>query len=108
MSRAERIRSTLEASLAPVHLEIVDESHQHSVPKGAESHFKVVIAAAAFTGKSRVDRHRAVNAVLRDELARGLHALTLAVYSPDEWQRGPEVAQSPACLGGSKAEKAGS
>lgn len=105
MSRAERIRTVLEASLSPLHLEIIDESHQHSVPRGAESHFKVVVATGLFEGKTRVDRHRAVNALLKDELAKGLHALTVSAYSPSEWQRSPEVMSSPQCLGGSKADK---
>ena len=107
MSRAERIRSLLEPSLRPVHLEIINESHQHSVKPGSETHFKVVIATGAFEGKSRIDRHRAINALLKPELERGLHALTLSTFSENEWSASPQVMASPACLGGSRADKAG-
>lgn len=103
MSRADRIRSVLVTELHPEHLEVIDESHMHSVPKGAESHFKLVIAAAAFEGKNRVARHRAVNALLKAELDAGLHALTLTTFTPQEWSASPDVQASPACLGGSKA-----
>jgi BolA family transcriptional regulator, general stress-responsive regulator len=47
-------------------VELVDESHMHSVPEGAESHFKLLVVSERFAGKNLVARHRAVNAVLRD------------------------------------------
>jgi BolA protein len=77
----------------------------HSVPKGAETHFKVVVASDAFEGKSLVNRHRAVNQLLQDELAAGLHALTMTTLTASEWGQSPEVKSSPACLGGSKADR---
>jgi len=105
MTRAERIRSVLEEKLKPLHLEVIDESSMHSVPKGSESHFKLILAADAFAGKSRVERHRVVNALLREELAAGLHALTLTAFSPEEWSASPDVLASPECHGGSKRDK---
>ena len=83
--------------------EIENESHKHSVKPGSETHFKVTVASAAFEGKSRLDRHRAVHAALRTELDTGLHALSIAAFTPDEWASAPERLASPACLGGSKA-----
>ena len=71
------VRSILEEKLrtafAPDWLEIVDESHRHAGHAGhrpeGETHFRVAIVSAAFAGKSRVERHRLVNAVLSEELA---------------------------------------
>ena len=78
---AERMRAKLEAAFAPDRLEVVDESESHrghaGWREGGETHFRVVMRAAAFDGLSRVERSRAVHAVLRDELAGGVHALAL-------------------------------
>ena len=105
MSRQSRIESTLGDALAPVFLSVENESHNHSVRKGSETHFKVVVASAEFEGKGRIDRHRLVNALLESELKSGLHALTLRALTPSEWEAdGAANFESPACLGGSKAE----
>lgn len=105
MNRAERIRAAVEAGLSPTHLDVIDESHMHSVPKGAESHFKLVVAAAGFEGRSRVQRHRLVNGLLKQELDSGLHALALVLFTPEEWRQSGVVLDSPACRGGSKADE---
>lgn len=101
MRRHERIEQRLRAELSPVGLEIVDESHMHASGPGAETHFKVTIASEAFRGRSRVERHRVVNRCLADELASGLHALSVFALDPDEASAHVAFA-SPACLGGSK------
>ncbi len=102
MSRKIRIEEKLTDGLAPLALQVVDESHKHNVPKGAESHFNVMVVSEQFAGQGRVDRHRAVYGLLGDEMKSGLHALTLTLLSPDEKQ-GREAIASPKCLGGSKA-----
>ncbi|MFO0676929.1 MAG: BolA family protein [Polyangiaceae bacterium] len=105
-TRRERIETVLREALGPVFLAVENESHQHSVPKGSETHFKVVIASAAFEGLGRIDRHRKVNALLERELRSGLHALTIRALDPAEWEAGgAEGFVSPACLGGSKADR---
>lgn len=96
------IHAKLTAAFAPVHQEVTNESHMHSVPPGSETHFKVVLAAPAFAGKRQVQRHQAVYAALADELRAGVHALALHTYSPDEWQANQSVPDSPQCLGGGK------
>lgn len=86
------VRSILEEKLrtafAPEWLEIVDESHRHAGHAGhrpeGETHFRVAIVSAAFAGKSRVERHRLVNAVLSEELASRVHALALKASAPGE------------------------
>ncbi len=104
--RSDRIRSALETSFAPLFVNVINESHQHSVKPGSETHFKIVVASEAFEGKSRVERQRAVNAALKSELESGLHALTMSTFSPKEWAEAPEIMKSPACLGGSKQRAA--
>lgn len=88
MSVRSTLQDKLEAAFAPERLDIVDESHLHVGHAGhrpeGESHFRVTIVAAAFVGKSRVERHRLVNNVLAEELAARVHALALKASAPDE------------------------
>ena len=105
MSRAETLRRALEEGLAPSHLEVVDESSQHSVPRGAETHFKVTVVSEAFAGLSAVQRHRRVTQLLGEAFRAGLHALSIHAKTPAEWGSAPGAMASPACLGGSKAER---
>lgn len=88
MSAEDRIRTKLTAGLAPVSLEVIDESERHrghgGWREGGETHFRVKVVSAAFTGKSRVNRHRMVNALLADDIAGGIHALALETKAPGE------------------------
>jgi BolA protein len=104
VSRQQSIQEKLSAALAPVHLDVENESRMHNVPAGSETHFKVVIVSDAFEGLGLVDRHRRVNAALADELKTGLHALTIRALTPTQWSvEGAAGFQSPPCLGGSKS-----
>jgi BolA family transcriptional regulator, general stress-responsive regulator len=84
----QNLARKLTAALSPVALEIIDESSQHHGHAGAhpqgESHFRIKIVAPGFQGKSRVERHRMVNAVLADELKIRVHALAIEAKAPDE------------------------
>ena len=104
MNRQARIASAVTEALAPLHLEVVDESDQHAVPAGAQSHFKLLVVSEAFTGQGLVARHRRLNRLLHDEFEQGLHALALHTWTPQEWfEKGGAAPDSPPCLGGSKA-----
>lgn len=104
----QSIEAKLRDGLAPGHLDVLNESHMHSVPPNSETHFKVIVVSAAFAGKSRVARHQAVNALLADEIAGPVHALSIQAHTPEEWvARGGVVLDSPECLGGGKADAAG-
>ena len=85
---AERITTRLEQALAPIRLTVLDESHQHhghaGWREGGETHFRVDIVSQAFAGKSRLERHRLVNAALSEELSGGVHALAIAARAPEE------------------------
>ncbi len=99
--------------------EVINESYMHSVPRGSETHFKVVVVSDMFKGQSvsyhissaqlmkpLLDRHRNVNNVLGDEFKAGLHALSIQAKTLEQWeQSGQKVEPSPACLGGMKHEK---
>ena len=88
MTRAERIESKLKREFSPSELSVTDESGRHAGHAGArpegETHFHVRIVAAAFTGLSRVERQRCINAALAGEFDAGLHALSLKALSPAE------------------------
>jgi len=83
MVMAELIRKRLEAAFQPVELVVLNESHRHAGHAGddgsGESHFRVSIAAPAFAGMGRVERHRAVHAALGPEVMERIHALALDI-----------------------------
>jgi BolA protein len=88
MSVEDSIREKLTRAFTPVALEIVNESHHHAGHAGSpgtgESHFRIKVVSAAFAGKSRVERHRMVNAALAEELAGPVHALAITALAPQE------------------------
>jgi BolA family transcriptional regulator, general stress-responsive regulator len=103
MTVQSTIETKLADALAPLHLEVVNESGNHSVPSGSESHFRVVLVAAAFEGRPLLARHRQVNTVLADELATSVHALALHTYTEAEWRaRFGTAPLSPPCHGGAR------
>lgn len=88
MTAETRLKEKLMVALNPIRLDIINESEMHaghrSSPGTGESHFRILIVSPAFEGKSRVDRHRMVNAALGDEVGGRIHALALATYAPGE------------------------
>jgi len=88
MSLESRMREKLMVGLHPTRLDLVNESHLHaghsSSPGTGESHFRLLIVSDAFSGKSRVERHRIVNALLANELRDGVHALAIKARAPGE------------------------
>ncbi len=74
--------------MTPAVIEVVNDFHRHaghgSSPQTGESHFSVVVVSPAFAGKSRLERHRMVNAVLAEELAGPVHALAVTALTPEE------------------------
>lgn len=88
MNRSERIISLLTQELAPTRLEVEDESGKHighvGARPGGETHYRVLVESAAFTGKSHVARHQMIYALLDDELKTGLHALSIQALAPGD------------------------
>ena len=85
--RIALIEARLTASLAPLSLTVRDDSAQHAGHAGAASggHFTVTIVSSAFAGKPRVARHRLVYDALADAMQRGIHALAIVAYTPEEF-----------------------
>lgn len=103
MSIENRITAKLTVAFEPGALIVENQSDQHSGPPGRETHFKVVVVSNRFAGQGLVQRHRAVNSTLAEELRSGVHALAIEALTPEQWKdRGGAIAESPPCLGGSK------
>jgi BolA family transcriptional regulator, general stress-responsive regulator len=86
-TRVARIRALLEQQLAPVRLEIHDESAAHAEHAGAAGgagHFRVLVVSEAFRGRSLVQRHRLVHDALAQMLKNEIHALALVTKAPEE------------------------
>lgn len=61
----------------------------------APADFAVAIVSSAFAGKTQIARHRLVNSLLKDEFDNmGLHALSLRLKTPEEWEG--EIAKAQA------------
>lgn len=101
MTRLQRLNDALSHALNPVMLTIEDESNRHHVPEGAETHFKIIAVSSRFNDMNRVARHRMVNACVSQEFSSGMHALSLHLYTPDEWKKhAVTVLDSPKCRNG--------
>tara|TARA_B110001454_G_scaffold219202_1_gene251923 strand:- start:46 stop:363 length:318 start_codon:yes stop_codon:yes gene_type:complete len=102
--RNQRLNDKLSEELRPTFLHIEDESGNHSVPEGSESHFKVIVVSPMFEGLPKIARHQKIYSILADELKSGLHALSIRAYTASEWDKEKRHGgyDSPECLGGSK------
>lgn len=99
MSIQQSIEDKLTQAFAPQRLVIMNESAQHAghhhvdsdhhseFDGTGETHFRVRIVSEAFAGMSRIERHRAVNDLLADELKAGVHALAIEPAAPGEKTR---------------------
>ncbi|MCB0412594.1 MAG: BolA family transcriptional regulator [Bdellovibrionales bacterium] len=103
-SRQSRLEHLLRAEFQPVFLNVINESHSHSVPENSETHFRVELVSKTFKDLGRLARSRKVHVLVAEEFAEGLHALSLQLYTPEEWEKLGEQSLfgSPACRGGSR------
>jgi BolA protein len=88
MTTRDIITNKLREAFSPESLDVSDESHLHEGHAGhrpgGETHFRVYIVSQAFRGKSRIERHRMINAALAWELEDGVHALAIHAQAPGE------------------------
>lgn len=96
MSIQEQIEQKLHEAFQPEYLEIMNESHMHR-GSATESHFKVILVSELFSGKRLILRHREVNTVLAYELKHQIHALSLHLYTPEQWGKQDNIPLSPPC-----------
>jgi BolA protein len=91
MSVAEALRQQLQDRLDPQRLEIIDESAGHQGHagwrEGGETHFRVVVVAGCFVGRTRIDRQRLVHGAAADLLRDRIHALSITALAPGEADR---------------------
>lgn len=92
MSIRANIEQKLAAAFSPRQIEVINESHLHAGHQEhfdgtGETHLRLRIVADAFSGMSRVERHRAINALVADELAGGVHAFAIEAAAPGEPRR---------------------
>ena len=82
------ITNKLREAFTPESLDVIDESHLHEGHAGhrpgGETHFRIYIVSDAFEGKSRIERHRMINATLAADLAGPVHALAIKAQAPGE------------------------
>ena len=88
MSTRDIIINKLREAFTPESLDVADESHLHEGHAGhrpgGETHFRIYIVSPVFKGKSRIERHRLINAALSGELAGSVHALAIKAEAPGE------------------------
>ena len=88
MSTEQTMREQLMIALEPTRLDVVNESHLHAGHAGSpgtgESHFRVLVVAKMFEGRSRIERHRLVNDAVASLLRSKVHALAVQAYAPGE------------------------
>jgi BolA protein len=85
-TRAARLEAALQ-SLAPLRVEVTDDSHKHVGHEGARDgrgHFSVVVVSEAFRGKLPLARHRMVYAAVGSMMETDIHALAIKALAPDE------------------------
>ena len=95
-----RIEKLLTDAFQPSFLQVENESYLHHVPKGSETHFKVVLVSEQFVNVPPVKRHQQVYRVMAQELQKAIHALALHTFTHSEWERqAGKVIASPKCRG---------
>src|SRR2546423_1838448 len=91
------LREKLQKTFAPVELELTNESHAHGFSRGPEGHFKLFIVSETFKGMNKVQRHQSILGLVKDEMAAGIHALTIRALTPEEQTQDSGNFSSPAC-----------
>ena len=90
------IKSLLIDAFNPSVLSIDNESHMHNVPKGSESHFKIVLVSRNFTGLTEVNRHKSVYKALGG-IMNSIHAISIHSFDENEYKNNPMILDSPNC-----------
>ena len=91
-----QIINTLSSSMNLSSLKIINESFMHNVPKGSESHFKIVVVTNDFNNLSIIKRHKLIYKTL-DNLMNKIHALSIHAFNEEEFKLNPIILDSPEC-----------
>ena len=88
--RKKEITRQLAEAFDPETLGVEDESYLHEGHAGAKDgrgHFRVLIIAEIFEGKTAIERHRMIYRVLDDMMRLDIHAIAIDAWTPDELDR---------------------
>ena len=92
------LESKLKEGLQPLLLEVINESPNHNVPEGSESHFRVLIVSDRFAGLSLVKRHQMVHQLVAEQIKDKIHAFSQQTLTPEEFEeKGGLLPPSPPC-----------
>ena len=93
------LEKKIQSSLQPEFFKVVNESPQHNVPEGSESHFSVLIVSKKFSNLPLIKRHQMVHKALGEEIKEKIHAFSQTTLTPKEYeQRGGHLPNSPDCV----------
>ena len=97
----EKIEESLKTGISSLFIEVINESPNHNVPDGAESHIKVIVVSDDFENMRQVQRHQLIYKVLSEEM-KLIHAIAIHPFTKTEWDSNQQSSSdSPDCLGGS-------
>ena len=91
-----QIINILSTSMNLSSFKIINESFMHNVPKGSESHFKIVVVTNDFNNLSIIQRHKLIYKTL-DSLMNKIHALSIHAFNEEEFKLNPVILDSPEC-----------
>ena len=98
----EKIEEKLKTQISSLYVEVINESPNHNVPDGAESHFKVIVVSNDFENMRPVQRHQLIYKALNEEM-KLIHAIAIHPFTKIEWDKNNQSSSdSPDCLGGSE------
>lgn len=99
-TKTELIQTLLQNQFNPTYLMVINESDQHHTHGTQDTHYQVTMVSDHFVNQPRVKRHQAVYHCLKSIMSQ-IHALSLHLFTQDEWQtQSTQDLSSPRCLGG--------
>ena len=91
------INKIINESYNPLYIELVNESFMHNVPRGSESHFKLVVVSNIFKNMTLIQRHKHIYSSLKTTM-NNIHALSINAFDIDEFKLNPTQSKSPDCI----------
>ena len=89
MKRKINIENLILKNYEPEFLSVLDVSEQHrghqNFKEDVESHFEIVIVSKIFDNKNKINRHRMVNEILKDDYSKDLHSVTIKALTLEEF-----------------------
>ena len=91
MNRKLKIEKMISDDINPYFFSVKDVSEEHrghqSFKEDIESHFEIIIVTEKFHNKNKIERHRIVNKILKEEFLSDLHSVTLKAFSIQEYDK---------------------